>query len=81
MADRTLELDAELKQEGYGFSLSTDDVAQVLKLHERTVRKLASDGQLKASHVGTRARLRFVRKEVARYIARCEDDGESDSDE
>lgn len=78
MADRTLELDADLARI-YGFTLTTDQVAEVLHIDRKTVRKLASDGQLKASHVGAkRAKLRFVRKEVARYVARCEDDGDDE---
>lgn len=78
MADRTLELDADLAKL-YGFMLTTNEVADVLHVDRKTVRKLASDGQLKASHVGAaRAKLRFIRKEVARFVARCEDDGDDE---
>lgn len=74
---RASELSAELKADGYGFALTTSEVAAALQLNAKTIRALVADGQIRAAHVGLqRAKVRVTRAEVARFLALCEDDGD-----
>jgi excisionase family DNA binding protein len=50
--------------------LTMDEVADILRVHRKTVRRLVVRGLLRCTHVGTA--LRFKRRWVDEYIERSE---------
>jgi excisionase family DNA binding protein len=49
--------------------LTVDEVAELLKISASTVRRLHSDREI--PFVKVRGSVRFVRKDIVSYIARC----------
>ena len=62
------DIDDRLRDEGYGFCMTTKEVAEVLKVDRRTVYEYAEDGLLEATKL--RGQNRYTRSGLAGFIAR-----------
>jgi len=49
--------------------LTTSEVAQILHVHVKTVRRWSDDGLIKTYRIGTRGDRRFTQEDIARFLA------------
>ena len=67
MIDRALEIDKQLEQKGYGFTMRRKEVLEVLAISRETLNKLRIEGDI--GHTTIRRQNRYYRLDVAKFMA------------
>lgn len=70
MADRTDEIDQDLKKDGVPTTVDTRKACEILGVERRTLYRYTRDGRIKGSRVGKANR--YTRAELARFLSSSE---------
>ena len=68
MTESVADVEAILQAEGYGVSMTTKEVCDVLRIQRMTLYTISAEGKLKRSRIG--GKNLYLRRWVAEYIAK-----------